>query len=287
MFTDSLVFPSELPNSNDKCTEKQSSNNIVTSSHSIDISSSSITNTSTIISSNNGNLTTNGNGGPIVNGDADNVPTNSEGVIVMGEEYVIVGVCVVVVRLVVEYAECAVTLRLAAHQLLTRLTELLRRFNSDTCRLLIEAGAVALGLKTITTRNLALAWRSLQLLLTLLPRLNAHFSTLLKPSLVHKHVDQLTREYHEHCDAIQRKIVGVMSDTLDKQLETWEARSPVPSPCFNGILRATSKLHEAVSGVLSINQMKMLFDKVTSTLKDKLKYHLIRLNVSSIGPQSW
>ena len=51
-----------------------------------------------------------------------------------GEEYVVVGVCVVVVRLVVEYSECAATLRLAALQLLTRLTDVLRRFNTDTCR---------------------------------------------------------------------------------------------------------------------------------------------------------
>lgn len=54
--------------------------------------------------------------------------------IVNGEEYVVVGVCVVVVRLVVEYSECASTLRLAALQLLTRLTDVLRRFNTDTCR---------------------------------------------------------------------------------------------------------------------------------------------------------
>lgn len=60
-----------------------------------------------------------------------------------------------------------------------------------TLRLLIEAGAVALGLKTITTRNLALAWRSLQLLLTLMPRINTHFSALLKPAIVEKNIEQV------------------------------------------------------------------------------------------------
>nr|XP_045625589.1 vacuolar protein sorting-associated protein 54-like [Procambarus clarkii] len=214
--------------------------------------------------------------------------TNSGGgVIVGGEEYVVVGVCVVVVRLIVEYSECASTLRLAAQQLLTRLTDLLRRFNSDTCRLLIEAGAVALGLKTITTRNLALAWRSLQLLLTLLPRLNTHFSTLLRPNIVSKNIEQVTREYQEHCEAIEAKIVGVMSDTLERQLATWEARSPVPSPVFTGILKAVTKLHEAVSGVLPRQQKYQLFEKITAVLKEKLKVHLVRLNVSSVGPQSW
>ncbi|CAL4068333.1 unnamed protein product [Meganyctiphanes norvegica] len=211
----------------------------------------------------------------------------SSGVMVQGEEYVVVGVCVVVVRLIVEYSECATTLRLAAQQLLTRLTDLLRKFNSDTCRLLIEAGAVALGLKTITTRNLALAWRSLQLLLLLLPRLKIHFSDLLRPVIVEKNIEQLTREYKEHCQAIENKIVGVVSDLIDRHLTTWEARSPVPSASFNGILRATSKLHEAVSGVLPSQQKLKLFERVTSVLKEKLRMHLVRLNVSSVGPQSW
>lgn len=66
---------------------------------------------------------------------------------------------------------------------------------------------------------------------------------------------QVTREYREHCEAIEAKIVGVMSDTLERQFATWEARSPVPSPAFNGILKAVSKLHEAVSGVLPPQQV--------------------------------
>lgn len=48
---------------------------------------------------------------------------------------------------------------------------------------------MSLGLKTITTRNLALAWRSLQLLLTLMPRVSTHFSALLGPEIVEKHID--------------------------------------------------------------------------------------------------
>ena len=59
---------------------------------------------------------------------------STSGVTVNDEEYVIVGVCVVVVRLIVEYAECAMTLRLASQQLLTKLCDLLRKFNADTCR---------------------------------------------------------------------------------------------------------------------------------------------------------
>ncbi|XP_076055991.1 VPS54 subunit of GARP complex scat [Oratosquilla oratoria] len=236
----------------------------------------------------NGNSAMNGPSSTnTTNANKTTTTTASEGVIVGDEEYVVVGVCVVVVRLVVEYAECASTLPLAAQQLLTRLTDLLRKFNSDTCRLLIEAGAVALGLKTITIRNLALAWRSLELLLTLLPRLSKHFCLLLRPALVTKNIDQVIKEYKEHCSAVENKIIGVMGDTLERHLSTWEARSPVPSAAFNGVLRAISKLHEAVQGVLPQSQVHKLFEKVTSVLKEKLRNNMVRLNVSSVGPQSW
>lgn len=57
---------------------------------------------------------------------------------------------------------------------------------------------MALGLKTITTRNLALAWRSLQLLLTLMPRINTHFSALLKPAIVEKNIEQVMQRNVTH-----------------------------------------------------------------------------------------
>lgn len=284
--TDTLVTPPAVqtdqtvlePTTN--CPQSTSTAPIMTTNSTV------VTTTATTTVS-NGVTEQNSSAGGSGNNSDVNGSSNGGGVVVGGEEYVVVGVCVVVVRLIVEYAECASTLRLAAQQLLTRLTDLLRRFNSDTCRLLIEAGAVALGLKTITTRNLALAWRSLQLLLTLLPRLNTHFSTLLRPAVVVKNIEQVTREYQEHCEAIEAKIVGVMSDTLERQLASWEARSPVPSPAFTGILKAITKLHEAVSGVLPPQQKYHLFEKITTVLKEKLKVHLLRLNASSVGPQSW
>lgn len=86
-------------------------------------------------------------------GNGSDDPNLEGGVRLGGEQYVVVGVCVVVVRLMVEYAECSMTLHMAAQSLLAGLADLLKRYNSDTCRLLLEAGAVSLGgLRTISTR---------------------------------------------------------------------------------------------------------------------------------------
>ncbi|RXG73376.1 Vacuolar protein sorting-associated protein 54 [Armadillidium vulgare] len=210
-----------------------------------------------------------------------------KGVKIFGEEYVIVGVCVVVVRVIVEYAECALTLRLAAQQLLTRLIDLLRKFNADTCRLLIDAGAVFLGLKTISIKHLALGMRSLQLLLTIIPKLTHHFSDILGLPSVEKHIDQLTREYEDHCEAIEKKIINVMSDSIEKHLVLWEARSPVPSQAFNNILKLLTKLYDAIAGILPTREVQVLFEKLTAALKVQMKFHLKRLGVSPVGPQCW
>ena len=58
----------------------------------------------------------------------------NECVVLGGERYMVVGIGVVVVRLIVEYAECASNLQMAAQTLLSGLADLLKRFNSDTCR---------------------------------------------------------------------------------------------------------------------------------------------------------
>ena len=64
----------------------------------------------------------------------DNPGEGADDVVFGGKAYVVVGVAIVVVRIIVEYAECASTLQMAAQPLLSGLADLLRRFNSDTCR---------------------------------------------------------------------------------------------------------------------------------------------------------
>ena len=60
----------------------------------------------------------------------------------------------------------------------------------------------------------------------------------------------MTREYHDHIGAIESKIVGVMVDLVDRQLCLWEARSPVPSQAFQAILKAATKLSEALADII-------------------------------------
>ena len=54
--------------------------------------------------------------------------------------------------------------------------ELIKFLNSRICQLVLGAGAISVsGLKTITIRNLALALRSLQLVVNVIPHVLIHF----------------------------------------------------------------------------------------------------------------
>lgn len=67
-----------------------------------------------------------------------------------------------------------------------QLAELLRQYNSSSCRLVLGAGAMqAAGLKTITSTILVLSSRSLKLILWLMPFVKAHFQGVLKENATH------------------------------------------------------------------------------------------------------
>ncbi len=117
----------------------------------------------------------------------------SETIIVRGESFVVVGAALFFLPQLLEYCNCVDNLPTAAPDLLTRLVELLKTFNSRTCQLVLGAGALPLvGLKTISSRNLALASRSLQLIALFIPLLKAHFEERLAPKqkTMIKHFDQ-------------------------------------------------------------------------------------------------
>ena len=82
----------------------------------------------------------------------------------------------ILVECVLEYAEIARDLPFLASNASRNLGELLSHYNSKSCQLILGAGALqTVGLKTITTTNLVLTSRSLQLILWLMPYIKTHF----------------------------------------------------------------------------------------------------------------
>nr|XP_013005491.1 LOW QUALITY PROTEIN: vacuolar protein sorting-associated protein 54 [Cavia porcellus] len=214
----------------------------------------------------------------------------AEVLIVGGQQYAVVGTVLLLIRIILEYCQCVDNIPSVTTDMLTRLSDLLKYFNSRSCQLVLGAGALqVVGLKTITTKNLALASRCLQLIVHYIPVIRAHFEARLPPKQYNmlRHFDHITKDYHDHIAEISAKLVAIMDSLFDKLLSKYEVKAPVPSACFRNICKQMAKMHEAIFDLLPEEQTQMLFLRINASYKLHLKKQLCHLNViNDGGPQN-
>ncbi|XP_076004056.1 vacuolar protein sorting-associated protein 54 [Genypterus blacodes] len=220
-------------------------------------------------------------------GPDDRKPT--EYLLVHGQKYAVVGTVLLLIRIFLEYCQCVNDIPSIATDMLTRLSDLLKHFNSRSCQLVLGAGALqVVGLKTITTKNLALASRCLQLVVHYIPIIRAHFETKLQPKQysVLRHFDHITKDYNDHIAEISAKLVAIMDNLFEKALSKYEVKAPMPSTCFRNICKQMGKMHEAICELLPEEQTQVLFLRINAGFKMHLKRQLARLGVvNDGGPQ--
>ncbi|KAM7394764.1 hypothetical protein PAMP_021550 [Pampus punctatissimus] len=211
----------------------------------------------------------------------------AEFLFVNGQKYAVVGTVLLLIRIFLEYCQCVSDIPSIATDMLTRLSDLLKHFNSRSCQLVLGAGALqVVGLKTITTKNLAS--RCLQLVVLYIPIIRAHFETKLQPKQfsVLRHFDHITKDYNDHIAEISAKLVAIMDSLFEKVLSKYEVKAPMPSSCFRTVCKQMAKMHEAISELLPEEQTQMLFLRINASFKMHLKRQLARLGViNDGGPQ--
>ncbi|XP_046587056.1 vacuolar protein sorting-associated protein 54 isoform X1 [Neodiprion lecontei] len=215
------------------------------------------------------------------------------------EKYAVVGTTLMLIQMIHEYCSTSNELTTLSGTLGRHLAELLRHFNSRCCQLVLGAGAMQVaGLKTITSTILVLASRSLQLLLWFMPFVKAHFQVLADHGTSRgvagaaavsggvALLDSVERDIRAHVREIEGKVLTIVGSLVGAQLSHWTARPPVPSQPFKNISRHVVKLHEAVSSILPSSQVESLYRSVNTTLKEKLREQLVKMNiVNNGGPQ--
>ncbi|KAM9857185.1 vacuolar protein sorting-associated protein 54 isoform 1-T2 [Aulostomus maculatus] len=213
----------------------------------------------------------------------------AEFLLVNGQKYAVVGTVLLLIRIFLEYCQCVSDIPAVATDMLARLSDLLKHFNSRSCQLVLGAGALqVVGLKTITTKNLALASRCLQLVVLYIPIIRSHFETKLLPKQfsVLRHFDHITKDYNDHIAEISAKLVAIMDSLFEKVLSKYEVKAPMPSACFRNVCKQMAKMHEAINELLPEEQTQMLFLRINASFKMHLKRQLARLGViNDGGPQ--
>lgn len=220
--------------------------------------------------------------------------------LVDAEPYALVGAALILVQIISEYCRCATQLPIISIQLSRHVIDLLRMFNSRCCQLVLGAGALHMaGLKTITSGNLALVSRALQLVIWLLPHIKRHYQQFEQQNVTNTNgvniamtgsiltgYDTVEKDFLSHIKEIETKVLSIVGLLVNSQLDTWNAKPPVPSQPFRNISRHFVKLHEAIAPILPEHQVQSIYRTVHKTFKDKLRELLLRNNiVNNGGPQ--
>ncbi|CAH4037751.1 unnamed protein product [Pieris brassicae] len=204
--------------------------------------------------------------------------------IINKENYAVPAIVQLLIKILLEYCDATKQSPDIVQYLIHCMLELIRLFNSRCCQLVLGAGAIqSAGLKTISTSNLALVSRSLQVILWLLPMIVNLLEKLHSKDLALNGFSSIEHDIEGHKKEIENKISFIVSNMLCSQLVGWDAKPPVPSQTFRNISKHLVKLHEALIDILPLNQIQKIYMTVHENFKDKLREHLAKLNIVANG----
>ncbi|KAI5089780.1 vacuolar protein sorting-associated protein 54, partial [Silurus meridionalis] len=213
----------------------------------------------------------------------------SDFLVVEGEKYAVVGTVLLLIRMLLEYCQCVNEIPSITTDIMIRMTDLLKLFNSRSCQLVLGAGALqVVGLKTITTKNLALVARCLQLVARYIHIIQMYFQSKLEPKQYNmlRFFTHMSKDYNDHINEIWAKLVAIMDSLFEKALLKYEVKAPMPSLCFRNLCKQMAKMHEAIYDLLPEEQTQRLFLQINRNFKVYLKKQLARLGVvNDGGPQ--
>lgn len=204
--------------------------------------------------------------------------------IINKESYSVVATVQLLIKILLEYCDATKQSPDIVQYLVHCMLELIRLFNSRCCQLVLGAGAIqSAGLKTISTSNLALVSRSLQVVLWLLPMIINLLEKIHSKELLLNGFNSIENDLVSHKQEIESKICLIVSNMLSSQLSGWDAKPPVPSQTFRNISKHLVKLHEALIDILPNEQIRSIYMKVHDSFKDKLKEQLVKMNIVANG----
>ncbi|KOB71573.1 Vacuolar protein sorting, partial [Operophtera brumata] len=200
------------------------------------------------------------------------------------ENYAVVGTVQLLIKILLEYCAATKQSPVIVQYLLHCMLELIRLFNSRCCQLVLGAGAIqSAGLKTISTSNLALVSRSLQVVMWFLPMIRSLLEKHHSKELTLNGFGNIESDIVSHKKEIENKISTIVSNMLCSQLSGWEAKPPVPSQTFRNISKHLVKLHEALIDILPSEQIQFIYKRVHDNFKDKLREQLLKMNIVANG----
>ncbi|XP_015166653.1 vacuolar protein sorting-associated protein 54, chloroplastic-like isoform X1 [Solanum tuberosum] len=212
-----------------------------------------------------------------------------------GVGYHMVNCGLILVKMLSECIEMNNSLPGLSSEVIHRVVEILKLFNTRTCQLVLGAGAMQVsGLKSITSKHLALASQVISFTYSIIPELKRIL--LLKvpetrKGLLIMEVDRVAQDYMVHRDEIHSKLVQIMRERLlvhlrglSQIVESWnrpENTDTQPSQFARSITKEVGLLQRVLSRTLHELDVQAIFRQVVIIFHSQISEAFSHLDISS------
>ncbi|XP_074338003.1 vacuolar protein sorting-associated protein 54, chloroplastic isoform X1 [Apium graveolens] len=193
-----------------------------------------------------------------------------------GVGYHMVNCGLVLLKMLSEYIDMNDSLPALSAEIVQRVVELLKFFNTKTCQLVLGAGAMQVsGLKSITSKHLALASQVISFTYAIIPEIRKILFSKVpetRQPLLMAEIDRVAQDYKVHRDEIHTKLVQIMRErllfhlrSLPQIVESWnrtEDTDSQPSIFARSITKAIGYLQRVLSRNLHEADVQAIFRQV-------------------------
>ncbi|PKA62741.1 hypothetical protein AXF42_Ash018949 [Apostasia shenzhenica] len=212
-----------------------------------------------------------------------------------GVGYHMVNCGLILLKMLSEYVDISKCLPSLASEVVHRVAEILKLFNTRTCQLVLGAGAMQVsGLKSITSKHLALASQIISFIYVIIPDIQKVLFLKIpegRKSLLLSEIERVAQDYKVHRDEIHSKLVQIMRERLLTNLrklpqvvETWNApedSDQQPSQFAKAVTKEVTYLHRILSQTLLEDDVQAIFRQVVQIFHSHISETFSKLVVTT------
>ncbi|KAF9181290.1 hypothetical protein BGZ51_005563 [Haplosporangium sp. Z 767] len=230
------------------------------------------------------------------------VPAPTRVLSIGDEVFFVVGCSLVLLDILAEYLDILNNISALTTDVMQRVIELLKLFNSRTCQVILGAGAMrSAGLKNITAKHLALASQSLSVFATLIPFVKDWIRSKMtdKQMVMLTEFDRILRDFQEHQNEIHAKLVTIMTERLALHIRSMTNPAVVDYDALNkpaqqlangggsvnafmdGLVKDAITLHKVLGRFLPAASMRRVIDEVLQIFTTRLEEEIQKLPITT------
>lgn len=212
-----------------------------------------------------------------------------------GVSYHMVNCGLILLKMLSEYIDMNNFLPSLSSEVVHRVVEILKFFNTRTCQLVLGAGAMQVaGLKSITSKHLALASQVISFVFIIIPEIRRILFLKVpetRKALLMLEIDRVAQDYKIHRDEIHTKLVQIMRERLlfhlrglPQIVENWnrhEDTDSQPSHFARSLTKEVGYLQRVLSRILHELDVQAIFRQVVIIFHSQISEAFSHLEITT------